>query len=212
MSFATTTSYTTTGGKMNFKFGKRKAQFGKPNFNYKNEKTKNERLRWLTVPIEHKITLKEFDMVAPLNVGTLSSVLYDKAGNRNSHVVLEIPIDRNPETLAISFFDNPDAVAIEIEGAKATNIKVIAGDTKTEIVLKYKLKFDLPTDRDKRSRLINCMGEEIHLSLKNQQQEAFVENDGDDDAQADLDKNEKAAKDKASKDKPAKGGETVSVQ
>lgn len=201
---------------MNFKFGKRKAQFGKPNFNYKNDKVKNERLRWLAVPIEHKITLKEADMVAPFNKGSLSGLMYDKDGNRNSHVVLEIPIDRNPETLVIQFFDNPDGAAIEIEGAKATNIKIVAGDTKTEVRLKYKLKFDLPSDRDKRSRLINCMGEEIHLSLKNAQQEAFAEPEtDDDDTQADLDKADKAEKEKkaaAEKGGKDKSGEAATVQ
>jgi hypothetical protein len=198
---------------MNFKFPKRKAQFGKPNFNYKNA-ANNERLRWMTVPIEHKITLKEADMVVPFNKGKLSELLYDKDGNRNTHVLLEIPVDRNPETIEASFYDTPDANPIVIEGGKATNIKLLAGDTKTEIVLKYKLKLDLPTDRDKRSRLINCMGEEIHIGVKNKQAEAFADPEPDaDETQADLDKNEKAlaAKKAAEKDKGGKG-EAASIQ
>jgi hypothetical protein len=188
---------------MNFKFPKRKAQFGKPNFNYKNQKEKNERLRWMTVPIEHKVTLKEVDMIVPLNKGKLSDVLYDKDGNRNTHVLTELPVDRDPETLLASFYDTPDATPIEIENGKATNIKLLFGDTKNEIVIKYKLKLDLPGDRDKRSRLINCMGEEIHLGLKNKQQEAFAEPEPDEDeAQQDLAKGEKAvAAKKAEKEK-----------
>jgi hypothetical protein len=196
---------------MNFKFPKRKAQFGKPNFNYKNQKEKNERLRWMTVPIEHKVTLKEADMIVPLNKGKISDVLYDKDGNRNTHVLTEINVDRNPETMEASFYDTPDATPIVIENGKATNIKLILGDTKNEISIKYKLKLDLPTDRDKRSRLINCMGEEIHLGLKNKQQEAFADPEPDEDeAQADLDKGEKALKAKAEKEK--KGGEAASIQ
>jgi hypothetical protein len=197
---------------MNFKFPKRKAQFGKPNFNYKNQKEKNERLRWMTIPIEHKVTLKETDMVVPFNKGKLSDLLYDKDGNRNTHALVEIPVDRNPETIEASFYDTPDATPIVIENGKATNIKICAGETKTEIVIKYKLKLDLPTDRDKRSRLINCMGEEIHIGVKNKQQEAFAEDEPDEaETQADLDKNEKAlaAKKAAEKDK---GGAPASVQ
>jgi hypothetical protein len=188
---------------MNFKFPKRKAQFGKPNFNYKNQTEKNARLRWMTVPIEHKVTLKEVDMIVPLNKGKLSDVLYDKDGNRNTHVLTELPVDRDPETLLASFYDTPDATPIEIENGKATNIKLLFGDTKNEIVIKYKLKLDLPGDRDKRSRLINCMGEEIHLGLKNKQQEAFAEPEPDEDeAQQDLAKGEKAvAAKKAEKEK-----------
>lgn len=198
---------------MNFKFGKRKAQFGKPNFNYKNQKEKNERLRWLTIPIEHKITLKEVDMVVPLNKGKISDVLYDKDGNRNTHVLTELPVDRNPETMEASFFDTPDATPIVIENGKATNIKLLFGDTKNEISIKYKLKLDLPSDRDKRNRLINCMGEEIHLAAKNKQQEAFSEPEPDEDeTQADLDKAEKAEKVKASKAEKDKGGEAASIQ
>lgn len=195
---------------MNFKFGKRKAQFGKPNFNYK-DKTKAERLRWLTAPITHKISLKELDMIVPLNKGKISEVLYDKEGHRNTHVLPVIHVDRAPESIAVQFFDRPDAAGIEIEGGKITNITILAGETKTEISIKYKVKFDLPSDRDLRSRLINCMGEEIQISLKNTQQEAFAEDEPEDDeAQADLEKNEKAAKAKAEKDK--KGGEASTVQ
>jgi hypothetical protein len=184
---------------MNYKFPKRKARFGKPNFNYKNV-AQNERLRWMTVPIEHKVTLKEVDMVVPLVKGKLSDILYDKDGNRNSHVLTELPVDRDPETLVASFFDTPDATPIEIENGKATNIKLLFGDTKNEITIKYKLKLDLPGDRDKRNRLINCMGEEIHLAVKNKQQEAFSEPEpAEDETQADLDKAEKAAKAKAEK-------------
>lgn len=172
---------------MNFRFGKRRANFGKPGLNFRNDKTKNERLRWLAVPIEHKISLKEMDMVAPFNKGSLSAALYDKDGNRNSYVLPSIAIDRNPETISVSFFDNPDAIAIEIEGSKVTNIYILAGETKNEIFLKYKIKFDLPSDRDKRNRLINCMGEEIQISLKNKQQEAFAEDAPEDDAQEDMD-------------------------
>jgi hypothetical protein len=120
-------------------------------------------------------------------------------------------VDRNPETMEASFYDTPDATPIVIENGKATNIKLILGDTKNEISIKYKLKLDLPTDRDKRSRLINCMGEEIHLGLKNKQQEAFADPEPDEDeAQADLDKGEKALKAKAEKEK--KGGEAASIQ
>lgn len=197
---------------MNFKFPKRKAQFGKPNFNYKNQKEKNERLRWMTIPIEHKVTLKEADMIVPLNKGKISDALYDKDGNRNTHVLTEIAVDRNPETMEASFYDTPDATPIVIENGKATNIKLLLGDTKNEISIKYKLKLDLPTDRDKRSRLINCMGEEIHLGVKNKQQEAFADPEPDaDETQADLEKNEKtlAAKKLADKDK---GGAPASVQ
>lgn len=199
---------------MNFKFGKRKAQFGKPNFNYKNEKAKNERLRWLTVPIEHKVTLKEVDMIVPLNKGKVSDFLYDKDGNRNTHALTEMPVDRSPETLAVSFFDTPDSSGIEIEEGRATNIKLKFGDTKNEIVVKYKLKLDLPGDRDKRSRLINCMGEEIQLSLKNKQQEAFADPEPDEDeTQVDLDKAEKAEKTaKAAKAEKDKGGDASTVQ
>ena len=198
---------------MNFKFGKRKAQFGKPNFNYKNEKAKNERQRWLTVPIEHKVTLKEVDMIVPLNKGKISDVLYDKDGNRNTHALTEMPVDRSPETLAVAFFDTPDASGIEIESGRATNIKLLFGDTKEEIRVKYKLKLDLPGDRDKRSRLINCMGEEIHLSLKNKQQEAFSDPEPDEDeAQADLDKAEKAEKARVAKAEKDKGGVDATVQ
>lgn len=194
---------------MNFKFPKRKAQFGKPNFNYKNLANK-ERLRWMIVPIEHKVTLKEVDMIVPLNRGKLSEVLYDKDGNRNTHVLTEMPVDRTPETLMASFFDTPDATPIEIENGKATNVKLLFGDTKHEILIKYKLRLDLPGDRDKRSRLINCMGEEIHLGLKNKQQEAFSEPEPDEDeAQADLDKAEKAAAKKAEKDKKGEAAATV---
>jgi hypothetical protein len=183
---------------MNYKFGKRKAQFGKPNFNYKN--VASERQRWMTVPIEHKVTLKEVDMIVPLNKGKLSEILYGKDGKRNSHVLTELPVDRTPETLLASFFDTPDATPIEIENGKATNIKLLFGDTKDEITIKYKLKLDLPTDRDKRSRLINCMGEEIHLGVKNKQQEAFAEEEPDEaEAQQDLAKGEKAVKAKADK-------------
>lgn len=183
---------------MNFKFGKRKAKFGKPNFNYK-DKTKAERLRWLTVPIDHKISLKELDMIIPLNKGKISDVFYDKDGHRNTHVLPSIPVDRSPESIAVQLFDRPDAAGIEIEGGKVTNITVLAGDTKNEISLKYKIKFDLPSDRDLRSRLINCMGEDIQISLKNTQAEAFAEDEPEDDeAQADLDKPaKKAEKEKA---------------
>ena len=196
---------------MNFKFPKRKAQFGKPNFNYKNLANK-DRLRWITVPIEHKVTLKEVDMILPLNKGKMSDVLYDKDGNRNTHVLPVIPVDRSPETIAISFFDRPDADGIDIENGKVTNLSILAGDTKHEVELKYKLKFDLPGDRDLRSRLINCMGEEIQISLKNKQQEAFAEAEPDEDeAQQDLTKGEKARAEKAAaKDKPA--GEVATVQ
>lgn len=196
---------------MNFKFPKRKAQFGKPNFNYKNQKEKNERLRWLTVPIEHKVTLKEADMIVPLNKGKISDVLYDKDGNRNTHAITELPVDRSPETLVASFYDTPDATPIDIENGKATNIKLMLGDTKNEISIKYKLKLDLPGDRDKRSRLINCMGEEIHLGVKNKQAEAFAEPEPDEDeTQQDLDKAEKAVKAKAEKEKGTPA--TASVQ
>lgn len=180
---------------MNFKFGKRKAEFGKPNFNYK-DKTKAERLRWLTVPIKHKISLKELDMTIPFNKGTISSMLYDKEGHRNTHVLPILHVDRNPESIAISLFDRPDAAGIEILGGKVTNILALAGETKSEVYLKYKIKFDLPSDRDLRSRLINCMGEEIQISMKNTQAEAFAEEDDDeDDGQTDLDQKgkEKAA-------------------
>lgn len=189
---------------MNFKFPKRKAQFGKPNFNYKNM-AQNERRRWMTVPMEHKVTLKEVDMIVPLVKGKLSDILYDKDGNRNSHVLTEMPVDRSPETIETSFFDTPDATPIVIENGKATNIKLIFGDTKNEISIKYKLKMDLPSDKAQRSRLIDCMGEEIHMALKNKQQEAFAEPEPDaDEAQADLDKAEKAAKAKAEKAERAK--------
>lgn len=181
---------------MNFKFSKRKAQFGKPNFNYKDKK-KDERLRWLTVPISHKISLNELDMIVPLNKGKISEMLYDKEGHRNTHVLPVIHVDRSPETISVSLFDRPDASGIEIEGGKVTNILVLAGDTKTEISIKYKVKFDLPSDRDLRSRLINCMGEEIQIALKNKQQEAFVEDEPEDDSQADLTKKDKPGKDKA---------------
>lgn len=197
---------------MNFKFGKRKCQFGKPNFNYKNA-ANNERLRWMTVPIEHKVTLKEVDMVIPFNRGKLSELLFDKDGNRNTHVLVEIPVDRNPETIEASFYDTPDATPIVIENGKATNIRILAGDSKHEITIKYKLKLDLPGDRDKRSRLINCMGEEIHIGVRNKQQEAFAEPEPDaDEAQADLTKGEKARAEKASKDKDKGATEGATVQ
>lgn len=183
---------------MNFKFSKRKAQFGKPNFNYKDKK-KDERLRWLTVPISHKISLNELDMIIPLNKGKISEMLYDKDGHRNTHVLPVIHVDRSPETISVSLFDRPDAAGIEIEGGKVTNILVLAGDTKTEISIKYKVKFDLPSDRDLRSRLINCMGEEIQIALKNKQAEAFVDDEPEDDSQADL------TKPKDKKDKTAAG-------
>ena len=77
---------------------------------------------------------------------------------------------------------------------------------------KYKLKLDLPGDRDLRSRLINCMGEEIQLALKNKQSEAFAEPEPDEtETQQDLEKAEKAARDKAAKEKPAKGAKDTAT-
>lgn len=178
---------------MNFKFGKRKAQFGKPNFNYKNDKKTTDRLRWLKQPVKHKVTLKELDMLIPVEEGRVktSEFLYDKKGTRSVHVLPEIPIDRFPESLSFSIFDNPNAGSIDLEGATGEALVLFLGDSAQEISIAYKLKFDLPSDQARRSRLLNCMGEEVQFSVKNTKQELFDDPD-EDDSQADLDKDGKA--------------------
>lgn len=178
---------------MNFKFPKRKTQFGKPNFNYKNQKKSADRLRFLKQPVHHKISLKELDMLAPVvdDGVKLSEMLYDKKGNLRVHVIPEIHIDRLPESLAVAIFDNPNSNEIELENGSAEDIRVFCGQTLSEISVKYKIRVDLPSDRDKRSRILNCMGEEIQMSVKNKAQELFQDDDDDDD-QEDLDKDGKA--------------------
>lgn len=186
---------------MDFKFTKRKAEFGK--FNLRDEFHGNQKQKAVDVPVIHRTNAKEMDMLVPFQDGKLSEKFFDKKGNRLTNVVTGFAVERKPEHISISLWDNPDGKPIEIADAKVKGIYLTLGETIGESTVEYKLQFDLPKDRDGRHRLINCMGEKVDFSCKNTQEELFKE-DGKEDDQEDLDK--------AGKEKAAKGDDAAATQ
>ena len=89
---------------MKFDVGPRNAEFGI--FNNRAEKHGAEKVKAMDLPVRIQITLKELDVLVPMQVGKLSTFLYNgKAKNLTTHVLSPMHLHRKPENITVEILD-----------------------------------------------------------------------------------------------------------
>jgi hypothetical protein len=89
---------------MKFDLGPRNAEFG--TFNNRAEKHGDERVKAIDLPVKMAITLKELDVLVPMQEGKLSTIMYaGKKKNLTTHVLSPMFLNRKPENISIEITD-----------------------------------------------------------------------------------------------------------
>lgn len=88
---------------MKFDVGPRQAEFGV--FNNRAEKHGQEKVKALDLPFKIAITMKELDVIVPLQTGKFSEMMYDKKKNLQTFVLSPLAVNRKPENIEVEIYD-----------------------------------------------------------------------------------------------------------
>jgi hypothetical protein len=88
---------------MKFDVGPREAAFG--TFNNRSENHGDEKKKAIDLPFEIGVTMRELDIIVPMQSGKISEVLYDKKKNLQTFVLSPMYVNRKPEHITIEIHD-----------------------------------------------------------------------------------------------------------
>lgn len=156
--------------KTTFKLTKRLVTFGK--LNGRPEFHGEENVPATDVKITFRATKRDLDMLMPQQDGTkASAVFYTEDGHLRMPYLVPLPINRHPEHLLVTIYDQNTARSkpLTFADAKAKSI-VVTMKPKFEMVVTMLLQLVIDPDTHG-SRLYQVMGNERELELVAQQDE-----------------------------------------
>lgn len=88
---------------MKFDVGPRQAEFGV--FNNRAEKHGQDKVKALDLPFKIGVTMKELDVIIPLQNGKFSEMIFDKKKNLQTFVLSPLVVNRKPENISVEIYD-----------------------------------------------------------------------------------------------------------
>jgi hypothetical protein len=165
---------------MKFNLGPRNAEFG--TFNNRAENHGDAKVKAIDLPVKIAITMKELDMIVPLQTGKFSEVIYDKKKNLQTFVLSPMYVSRKPEKIAIQIWDHEtdDKKVLVVKDTKVKDPTIVFED-KGVMYLTFKVQISSVSTKDldriidnieNKTRKFKCIAEAPELP--------FGEDDGED--------------------------------